>query len=535
MCDTHLHASPARTCAGACSGSCRKRPPSPPPPASPPLAAPLPAAEHGSRSSAENDPAPPPAAAKRILPSLDSVTTFGATGKRQMPRPTHVDGRFSRARRAVGLGLLLLFLFLPWIPIGGAPALFLNLREQRFHLLGLTFLPQDLWLIFFLISGLGFTLFALTALLGRVWCGWACPLTVFLDLVRRVERWLEGEGPAQKRLESEPWTLAEGVRRLLKHGAMAGLALLLAHGLLAYFVSLPGLFQMMHEPPQAHWRAFLGVSTLGGVLWFNFAWFREQFCIVLCPYGRLQSVLTDEHSLVVGYDARRGEPRGKMADRRTAAKGGDCVDCLKCVRVCPTGIDIRQGLQLECIGCAACIDACDSVMTKLHRPKGLIRYDSMAGLKGEAKRVWRPRMALYLALGLLGVTALSFGISTLRFANVSVTRMSGPPYFVDGTQLRNQFLLRLVNKRARVARFEIGWEGSVPRGLRLQGDLKEEIARWGEKQTPLVLTVPISEWKPGTRLRLVIRDEWGVTIAHKTVDILGPEKSSGELWGKDGR
>ncbi|MEY5025103.1 MAG: cytochrome c oxidase accessory protein CcoG [Verrucomicrobiota bacterium] len=503
MCDpassAHESSPPTRSCSGTCSGACPKKTPARAP------------------ASASRSPQ------GRIRPSLDSVTTFGTTGKRTTLYPSVSPGPFLNARTLVGVLLVGLFLSLPWIPIGGAPAVFLDVASQRFHLFGLTFLPQDLWLAFFIITGLGFTLFAITALWGRIWCGWACPLTVFLDLVRRVERWLEGNGPERKRFDTEPWGAGKILRRLLKHAAMGGLALVLAHGVLAYFVSLPSLGDMMRHSPSAHFRAFLLVSALTLLLWFNFAWFREQFCIVLCPYGRLQSVLTDEHSLVIGYDSRRGEPRSPVRSSPSHETRGDCIDCLKCVQVCPTGIDIRQGLQLECIGCAACLDACNGVMEKLDRPKGLIRYDSLAGLRGLPKKFWRPRIVLYSALILLGSTAFGLGLSTLRPAAVSLTRIPGPPYFLEGETLRNQFLLRIINKRSVPAQLRWHIEGPAPEGLAIQGALEETINRWDEALSPLVVTLPRRDWKPHAPLQLVITDADGKPIARKPLALLGPD------------
>ncbi len=477
-------------------------------------------AESGEESAGDGarpSPFKPPA---RVLPSLDVVTTFGATGSRVMLYPAHAPGPFYSARALVGFFLIALYLALPCIPVGGAPAIFLNVAELRFHLFGLTFLTQDLWLAFFVISGLGFALFTVTAILGRVWCGWACPLTVFLDVVRRMERWIEGDALKRKRLENEPWDFVTGVRRLLKHGVVGGLAVLVAHGFLAYFVSLPGLFKMMKEAPAAHPGAFLLVSGVTAVLWFCFAWFREQFCIVLCPYGRLQSVLTDTHTLVIGYDAQRGEPRGKARGNQA---GGDCVDCLKCVQVCPTGIDIRQGLQLECIGCAACVDACDAVMAKLHRPRGLVRYDSLAGLAGQKRRFWRPRLALYGFLLLAGITAASISVSTLRSAVVSLTRLPGAPYFVKDNVLRNQFLLRVLNKQHEASHFTLAVEGEGPEGLLLQGDSQEEVQGWSEGQIVIVTTVPMQHWHKAGPMFLVVRDDAGRIIARKPFTLIGPE------------
>lgn len=463
------------------------------------------------------------------IPSLDKVTTFGASGSRVMLYPAHVSGVYYKLRGLAGLLLITVYLALPWIQIGGAPAVFFNLAERRIHLFGLTFLTQDLWLAFFIVTGVGFALFTITAIWGRIWCGWACPLTVFLDVVRKVERWIEGDGLKRKRLDSEPWSFGIYARRILKHGVVGAIAAIVAHGFLAYFVSIPALFKMMREAPAAHPGAFLLMTGTTAALWFCFAWFKEQFCIVLCPYGRLQSVLTDEHTLVVGYDTQRGEPRGRSAAGSTHA--GDCVDCGKCVQVCPTGIDIRQGLQLECIGCAACIDACDTVMDKLRRPRGLVRYDSLAHFKGQPKRFWRPRLVLYSVLLALGIVVGTFAVSSLRNAVVSLTRLTGAPYFVQDGVLRNQFLLRVLNKQPHANWFSLKIEGELPDGLVLQGDLHhEEVASWGETQQVIVLTLPLAGWHRDKPLYLVVRDAQGSVLARKPFTLLGPDAEAHARW-----
>jgi polyferredoxin len=321
-------------------------------------------------------------------PTLESVTTINANGSRRFIHPADVRGPWTRWRTLVGLALLAVYFALPWITINGHPAVFLDVAQRKFHLFGLTFVTQDLWVAFFLVSGLGFGLFYVTALLGRIWCGWACPQTVYLDFIRRIERWLEGDAPARERLDRLPWTGEKLRKRGTKYVLFFLFAALLAHMFLTYYVSPAGLRSMMSEPPTQNWPSFVFVFLMTGAMWFDFVWFREQFCIVLCPYGRLQSALIDNDSLVIGYDSKRGEPRGKKGTEGA----GDCIDCRRCVHVCPTGIDIRQGLQMECIGCAACVDACDEIMTKLDRPRGLVRYDSSHGFAGKARRILRPRI-----------------------------------------------------------------------------------------------------------------------------------------------
>lgn len=487
-------------------------------------------------------------------PSLDSVTTISTDGSRPFIYPADVSGRFALARRVSALLLIAFYLSLPWIQIGGFPAVFLDVAARRFHLFGWTLAAQDLWLVFFLITGLGFTLFFITALFGRIWCGWACPQTVFLDHVyRRIERWIEGDALARKRLAAAPLDGTKIFKRTLKHVLYILVSLLITHLFLAYFVSLPELWSMMHDEPTAHWSAFAFVFVCAGALYFNFAWFREQLCIVICPYGRLQSALIDDNSLVIGYDARRGEPRGKLhAQSQSVCRAGspnpasiavqagfgnpalhtshqsppphsgDCIDCLRCVHVCPTGIDIRQGLQMECIGCTACIDACDDVMTRIHKPRGLIRYDSQARLGGGVTRWLRPRTILYGVLLLVGITVATWALSTIKPAVIGITRITGAPYFVDAHNVRNQFLVRLLNKRSTPVEFRVRLTSADPAQ---QTGLTEPVtvAPLGEIVRPLILQVPRDRYAGPFKFSLLITDTAGTFTLEREVEFLGPD------------
>lgn len=454
-------------------------------------------------------------------PTLESLSTIRTDGSRKFVYPADARGKFMFWRRIVAVLLMGVYIALPWIPVNGYPAVFLDVQGRRFHFFGLTLATQDLWVGFFLITGLAFSLFYVTALFGRIWCGWACPYTVFLEHVyRRIERWVEGDAAERRHRAEGPLTWGKAWRLSVKHSLYLLCSALIAHLFLSYFVSLKALYAMMRGSPAEHLSAFGIVVFLTGMLYFSFAWFREQFCIILCPYGRLQSALTDDHSMVVGYDARRGEPRGKMA-----AATGDCVDCRRCVQVCPTGIDIRNGLQLECIGCAACIDACDSVMTRLKRPTGLIRHDSHVGLRGGKTRLWRPRIWFYSFLLALG--ALAFGISAAQITplKVAASRMVGAPYYLGGNEVRNQFLVRLINKRNEPVSCKLELEGPLPPALRATG-LEEvlQLPALGEEQKAVILSMPDAAWTGGFKLRVKITDtQHGNSTLTGFLEFLGPD------------
>jgi len=453
-------------------------------------------------------------------PNLISLTTINPDGSHYVLHPADVKGRFTSARRLFGILLIAVYVLMPWIPINGAPALFFDVENRRFHIFGLTLLAQDLWVFFFLISGLGFTLFFITALLGRLWCGWACPYTVFLEHVfRRIERWIDGDAPARRKLDAAPSSAGKTLRRAVKYALYLTASTLIAHVFISYFVSLPRLYQFMREGPLQHGATFTIILALTGALYFCFAWFREQFCIILCPYGRIQSALTDDETVVIGYDSVRGEPRGKATD----PNAGACVDCNRCVQVCPTGIDIRNGLQMECIGCAACIDACDDIMRKLKRPEGLVRYDSTSGLTGKKRRILRPRIWLYAALGFFGFVALGTTVwfkAKPFFAEVS--RMRGAPYFTDVSVVRNHYQLRLLNKRNQPVEFTFSLV-QAPEGFTLSG-MGESITLGALSETsrPLVIINDREHYTGPKELTLEIQAEPGNQTIRQTLKFLGP-------------
>ncbi|RBP46465.1 cytochrome c oxidase accessory protein FixG [Roseimicrobium gellanilyticum] len=455
-------------------------------------------------------------------PNLTSVTTINADGSHRFLHPSDVKGRFTLARRLTALVLIAVYVGLPWIPVKGFPAVFLDVANRRFHFFGFTLVAQDLWLGFFLVTGLAFGLFYVTSLFGRLWCGWTCPYTVFLEHVyRRVERFIDGDAAARKKLDAAPWSFRKVLRRVAKHSIYLALSVAIAHVFLSYFVSIPQLYAWMQGPPSQHLLAFGVVLSLTTGLYFAFAWFREQFCIILCPYGRLQSALTDDHTVVIGYDEKRGEPRGKVG----APGVGDCINCMRCVQVCPTGIDIRNGLQLECIGCAACVDACDAIMAKVGRAPGLVRYDSMQGLSGKRTRYLRTRTLVYTVFALMGLLAAGAALYSLKPVRVLAKRIPGQPFFVSEGTVRNQFTIRIINKQHGPALFRVELDNAdAPEGMSLLGaESAVEVPSLDEVEKTVILTIPQKQYQGSQRVRINIHETGNGVKLSQEVEFLGPD------------
>ena len=451
-------------------------------------------------------------------PNLDRVHVLDDHGSRQYVYPADVEGKFSRWKPRVYAVLIAIYAILPWIKIGGHPAILLDIPARRFYILGKVFNSQDFYLSFFLLTGIGFTLIVLSALFGRLWCGWACPQTVFLEGVfRRIERLIEGPANTRRALNKAPMTGGKFFKKAAKHAIYLVVAFVVAHIFISYFVSLPALFEMMISRPTENWTSFLWATALTGIFYFNFYWFREQTCLILCPYGRLQSALQDHDTFNIGYDKKRGEPRARVGTEGA----GDCIDCKRCIAVCPTSIDIRNGLQLECVGCAACIDACNEIMVKVGKPEGLIRYDSERGLHEGVRRFWRPRVYYYLVAGMVGLTvAAGFFLTHLNF-EANVVRPPGLPYALDGETIHNQVSLHLVNKNAGDSTLSL--KGNGPEGVQIIIP-KSEVAlpSLQDMTVPVMITFTRGVYKRGMEIHILVHDSAGGESRDVPIKLMAP-------------
>ena len=460
---------------------------------------------------------------KHHLPVVhfSATSSLNTDGSRTFVQTADVRGRFDTARRVAFYALIAFWAVLPWIKIAGQPAIFVDIEHRKFFLFGATFNAQDIWLMFFLLTGTAFALLYATAVAGRVWCGWACPQTVFLEgFYRPIERLIEGPREKRIKLHNGPLTLAKVGKVALKHAIYVVLSVFVAHVFVSYFVSIPRLWDMMRHHPSEHPEAFAWAFAVTALLYGNFAWFREQLCIIICPYGRLQSALVDDDSITIGYDDKRGEPRGKVG----AEGAGDCVDCKRCVVVCPTAIDIRNGMQLDCIGCTACIDACDEVMDKLGRPRGLVRYDSLNGLMKQPKRLLRPRLYVYTFFGVLGLAVATFAFKKHVEFEANVLRLPGLPYVSDAGKIRNSFEIHLVNKRGGNETFVIEPEPVV--GAEFVVPLQRiELASLASARAPLFVVMDGAQFKGDFPVTVHVRRLGGEEAGNITAvaKFLGPQ------------
>jgi cytochrome c oxidase accessory protein FixG len=397
----------------------------------------------------------------------DSVATISKQGKRNYIFPKKPKGKFYNWRTVTSFIYLAVFFTLPFIKIDGEPLFLFNVLDRKFIFFGQVFWPQDFFI--FAIGLLTFMVFVIlfTVVFGRVFCGWACPQTIFMEMVfRKIEYWLDGDANEQRKLKEMPWNGYKIRKRAIKMAVFYFISFIIANFFLAYIIGMESLEAMVMEGISKNIGTFISLLGFTTIFFFVYYWFREQVCIVVCPYGRLQGVLLDKKSIVVAYDYVRGEPRGKLnKDYTTHADNGDCIDCHACVRVCPTGIDIRNGTQLECVNCTACIDACDAIMDKINKPLGLIRYESEENIAHSKKSKFNWRIAGYSVVLVLLLSFLTVLLVTRDDVDARVLRTAGQMYQTqpDG-RLSNLYNIKLINKTRK----------EIPVTLRLE-NMKGEI------------------------------------------------------------
>lgn len=401
----------------------------------------------------------------------DSIGTIKRDGKRNWINPKKPSGWYTNARTVVSVILLAILFGLPFVEVHGQPLFLFNVFERKFIIFGLFFGPYDFHI--FLLSFIALIVFVIlfTAIYGRIFCGWICPQTIFMELVfRKIEYWIDGDYRDQRKLRAAPWTGKKIFKRVFKHAIFLAIAYLIAHTFMAYLVGLDEVREIVTSPPSQRPGGFIAMNIFTGLFFFVFSWFREQACLIVCPYGRLQGVLLDQNSLAVTYDFIRGEPRGKIKrdEERTT---GDCIDCKLCVDVCPTGIDIRNGIQMECVNCTACMDACDEVMTKVKRPTGLIRLDSLNGVQTGKKFNFSWRVGIYTAVLLILVSVISILLANRKDVEVNILRTPGMLYQEQpGNKISNLYNFHVINKTFNNMNIELKVKG-LPGEIKVLGGI----------------------------------------------------------------
>jgi cytochrome c oxidase accessory protein FixG len=453
------------------------------------------------------------------------LSTLNRDGSRRWLFPRLSPGTFLTWRRVVAYALIVIYNALPWIPINGKPSIMLDLPRREFTFFGTTFLPTDTLLLMLFMAAVFVMIFLVTALFGRLWCGWACPQTVYMEFVYRpIERLFDGSPDARGRGGAK----RSGVKTVLKHAVFFVVSLHLAHTFLAYFVGAENLFEWTKQSPVEHPTSFIIVAAVTGLMMFDFLFFREQTCIVACPYGRFQSVMLDRRSLIISYDERRGEPRGKMRRKQSGdvalPQTGDCIDCGMCVVTCPTGIDIRDGLQMECIGCAQCIDACDTVMEKIKRPLGLIRYSSQEAMEQTTPHFWRPRVVLYPLLLTAILATFVIALVTKSPADIKLLRPINEPYAqLPSGEISNGIQVKIVNRTDATRTYTFAVEG-IDGARFVPPDTASEIDAGATRSVPMAIAVPRASFELGrARIRVIVSDDAGFSesLSYPLVGPLG--------------
>jgi cytochrome c oxidase accessory protein FixG len=452
----------------------------------------------------------------------DRIATVDESGHRKWIYAHKPHGRFYNIRTYLSIIYFLLFFGLPFVLIDGRPLFLFNVPEAKFIIFSKVFWPQDFFI--FGLTMITFIVFIIlfTAAFGRLFCGWACPQTNFMEMMfRKVEFWVLGDGPAQRQLKTMPWTGKKIFKVGLKHLLFYLLSFIIANFFLAYIIGIKELEKIMVEPVSEHIVGFSSILLFSAVFYAVYAFFREQACIVVCPYGRLQSVLLDKNSMIVAYDYKRGEPRGH-AKKGEVTNLGDCIDCHQCVKVCPTGIDIRNGVQMECVGCTACIDACDNIMDKIGKPKGLIRYASENTISQGTSLKYTTRMKMYTALCTLLLIILSGFLISRKDITATVMRTPGILYQERGADsVSNLYNIKLANKTVKEIALTVKLEDASGT-IQMAGKPFIEVAKEGQGSGSFFIILPkkmIKDRKTELRLGLYNGDKKLVAV---TTNFLGP-------------
>ena len=437
----------------------------------------------------------------------DSIATVTKEGKRKWIYPKKPSGKFYTARSILSVFLLAFLFGAPFIKINGHPFIIFNVIDRKFILFGIPFGPHDMHLFALAMIAVIVSIFLFTVVYGRLFCGWICPQTIFLEMVfRKIEYWIEGDFKKQRALNDAPMSGMKFLKKSSKQIIFFSISFLIANTFLAYIIGTDKLFQYINESPSQHFATFTAIVIFSGIFYFVFASFREQACVMVCPYGRLQGVMLDQNSVVIHYDYKRGEPRGKIK-RNEERKLGDCIDCHMCVDVCPTGIDIRNGTQLECVNCTACIDECDHVMDKIKKPRGLIRFTSKTQIETGKQSLFTPRAIGYTAVLVILLSLITVLLINRSDVELSILRTPGLLYQEQpGDKVSNLYDLKIVNKTFSDLPASLELENIKGEIKVIGNDLKVEPQ--GVTEAKFLVVLPKSEIKQlKTNLRIAIKSK----------------------------
>lgn len=424
----------------------------------------------------------------------DRIATVDDKGRRKWVYAHKTKGKLFNIRTWVSRGFFALFFALPFIQYKGRPLFMFNIPEAKFILFGRVFWPQDFFIFgITMITAIVFIIL-FTAAFGRLFCGWVCPQTIFMEMLfRKIEFAIEGDAPAQKLLDKGPWNRDKIIKKISKHGIFYLLAFIVSNFFLAYIIGMDELLKIIREPASQHIAGLSSIAIFSGVFYFVFSYFREQACTVVCPYGRLQGVLLDRNSMIVAYDYKRGEPRGKYRKPKEAELApvlGDCIDCFQCVKVCPTGIDIRNGTQMECVGCTSCIDACNKMMDATGRERGLIRYASENGIAEGKKLKFTGRMKFYSVLLIILTGLLTALLLSRKDVDGTIMRAGGMLYQERGLDsVSNLYNIKVINKSVHDLSLSLKLEDMAGNIINAEGkDIP--VAREGQGKASFFIVLP---------------------------------------------
>lgn len=458
----------------------------------------------------------------------DTIATVDEKGKRIWVYPKKPSGRFHNRRVYVAIILLTILFGVPFLKLNGEPLLLFDVFERRFIIFGIHLWPQDFHIVALSMISMVVFVVLFTVIFGRVWCGWSCPQTIFMEMIfRKIEYLIEGDATKQRKLNQGPWTTEKVWKKSLKHLIFIGISLLISHTFLSYIIGVDKVQAIVSRPPTENMLGFIALMVFTGLFYLVFSVLREQICIAVCPYGRLQGVFLGNNSIAVMYDWLRGEPRSRLKKGQVAEDKGDCIDCKMCVYACPTGIDIRNGTQLECVNCTACIDACDEVMQKIEKPRGLIRYASFNSVKDGHQKLFTTRVLGYSFVLILLISVVVFMLVTRTDIEATILKVPGQLYQEQpNNRISNIYNIQFINKTTKPVSLELKVKGIETASINRVGDEALTIGASERVDAVFFIELPresIKSMKTELEVQLIANGEVMDEITTNFIGPVGPK------------